>query len=66
LFRVGKKGPSPLDQFNIIDLLSVNVSILDNLHFSVTNIAFYLIIGAIFIFIINLLSTNYDKIVNNK
>ncbi len=61
-----KKGPSPLDQFNIIDLLSVNVSILDNLHFSVTNIAFYLIIGAIFIFIINLLSTNYDKIVNNK
>ena len=40
--------------------------ILGNLHISVTNIGFYLIIGASFLLVISLLSTNYNKIVNDN
>ena len=57
---------SPLDQFEIRSLLSIEFPILGNLHFSLTNIGFYLIIGASFLLVIYLLSTNYNKIVNNK
>jgi len=57
---------SPLDQFEIRDLLSIDAPILGNLHFSVTNIGFYLIIGATFLLVIYLLSTNYNKLVNNN
>ncbi len=55
---------SPLDQFEIRDLLYIDAPILGNLHFSITNIGFYLTIGVIFIFTINLLSTNYNKLVS--
>jgi len=57
---------SPLNQFEIKDLFSVDASILGNLHISMTNIGFYLTIGALFLLVINLLSTNYDKLVSNK
>jgi F-type H+-transporting ATPase subunit a len=57
---------SPLSQFEIRDLLSLEASILGNIYISVTNIGFYLIIGASFILVISLLSTNYNKIVNNN
>ena len=43
---------SPLDQFEIRDLLSIDAPILWNLHFSLTNIGLYLIIGSIFVLII--------------
>ena len=36
---------SPLDQFEIRDLLSLNASILGNLNISLTNIGLYLTIG---------------------
>lgn len=57
---------SPLSQFEIRDLLSIDAPILGNLHISVTNIGFYLIIGASFLLVISLLSTNYNKIVNDN
>jgi len=57
---------SPLSQFEIRDLLSLDAPILGNLHISVTNIGFYLIIGASFLSVISLLSTNYNKIVNDN
>ena len=45
---------SPLNQFEIKDLLSLEI--LSNLHISITNIGFYLIIGAFFLLLINILS----------
>lgn len=57
---------SPLDQFEIRNLLSLDAPILGNLHISLTNIGFYLIIGAFFILILNILSTNYNKLVSNN
>jgi F-type H+-transporting ATPase subunit a len=57
---------SPLNQFEIRDLLSLDAPILGNLHISITNIGFYLTIGAFFIFTLNLLGTNYNKLVSNN
>jgi F-type H+-transporting ATPase subunit a len=57
---------SPLNQFEIRDLLSIDLPLLGDLHISITNIGFYLIIGAFFLLVINLLSTNYNKLVSNK
>ena len=57
---------SPLNQFEIRDLLSIDAPILGNLHISITNIGLYLTIGALFILAINLLSTNYNKLVSNN
>ena len=57
---------SPLNQFEIRDLLSIDAPILGNLHLSLTNIGFYLTIGAFFLLVINLLSTNYNKLVSNN
>lgn len=56
---------SPLDQFEIRNLLSLNAPVLGNLSLSLTNIGFYLTIGGYLIFIISLLSTNDNKIVPN-
>jgi F-type H+-transporting ATPase subunit a len=57
---------SPLDQFEVRDLLSLDFPILGNLHFSLTNIGLYLTVGAFFILILSLLSTNYNRLVSNK
>ncbi len=57
---------SPLSQFEIRDLLSIDAPILGNLHISITNIGLYLTIGAFFLLVINLLSTNYNRLVSNK
>ena len=57
---------SPLNQFEIRDLFSLDAPILGNLHISITNIGFYLTIGAFFLLVINLLSTNYNKLVSNN
>lgn len=57
---------SPLSQFEIRDLLSIDTPILGNLHVSITNIGFYLTIGAIFLILISLLGTNYNKLVSNN
>nr|YP_010722999.1 ATP synthase F0 subunit a [Leptographium procerum]WDW21004.1 ATP synthase F0 subunit a [Leptographium procerum]WDZ67186.1 ATP synthase F0 subunit a [Leptographium procerum] len=56
---------SPLSQFEIRDLLSIDAPILGNLHISLTNIGFYLTIALFIILALNLLSTNYNKLVSN-
>jgi F-type H+-transporting ATPase subunit a len=65
-YNLSREIVSPLDQFEIRDLLSLDTPILGNLHISITNIGLYLIIGALFILILNLLSTNYNKLVSNN
>nr|YP_009262104.1 ATP synthase F0 subunit a [Chrysoporthe deuterocubensis]AMX22179.1 ATP synthase F0 subunit a [Chrysoporthe deuterocubensis] len=57
---------SPLEQFEIRDLLSLDAPIFGNLHISITNIGFYLTIAGLFILVMNLLSTNYNKLVSNN
>jgi F-type H+-transporting ATPase subunit a len=57
---------SPLSQFEIRDLVNIDTPILGYLHISMTNIGFYLTIGALFLLVINILSTNYNKLVSNN
>ena len=57
---------SPLDQFEIRNLLSLDAPILANIHLSLTNIGLYLIVGMLLILSLNILATNYNKIVSNK
>jgi F-type H+-transporting ATPase subunit a len=57
--------PSPLDQFEIRNLLSIDAPILGNLHLSITNIGLYLTIGAFIVLTLNILATNYNKVVSN-
>src|SRR5204862_258919 len=56
---------SPLDQFEIRDLISINLNILNNSHISLTNIGLYLIISTILILSLNKLATNYNKFISN-
>jgi len=58
--------PSPLDQFEIRNLLSLDAPILANLHISLTNIGLYLTIGAILVLTLNVLATNYNKVISNS
>ena len=57
---------SPLDQFEIRDLISLNAPILGNLSLSLTNIGLYLTLGGYLVFIISIMSTNNNKIVSNS
>lgn len=57
---------SPLDQFEIRNLLSLNAPVLGNIQLSVTNIGLYLTIGTLLIFMLNFLATNYNKVVSNN
>jgi F-type H+-transporting ATPase subunit a len=57
---------SPLDQFEIRNLLSIDAPLLANIHLSITNIGLYLTIGAFIILSLNLLATNYNKIISNR
>jgi F-type H+-transporting ATPase subunit a len=57
---------SPLDQFEIRNLLSLDAPVLGNLHISLTNIGLYLTLGTIFILSINILATNYNKVISNN
>ena len=56
---------SPLDQFEIRDILNLE-ALGGNLHLSLTNIGFYLIIGAFITLILSLVATNYNKLVSNN
>lgn len=57
---------SPLDQFEIRKLLSLDAPILANIQISLTNIGLYLTIGAFLILTLNILAINYNKIVSNR
>ena len=60
------ENTSPLDQFEIRNLLSIDAPILANIQISLTNIGLYLTTGAFLILSLNLLATNYNKIVSNR
>lgn len=57
---------SPLDQFEVRDLLSLDLQILSDLHLSVTNIGLYLSFAAFVVFALGLLSSNYNRLVPNN
>ena len=54
---------SPLDQFEVRDLFSLNANLLGNIQISLTNIGLYLTISAIIIIIYSLLASNNNKII---
>lgn len=55
---------SPLDQFDIRNLISFDV--LGNINLGITNIGLYLTIGALIILTLNILATNYNRIGSNN
>lgn len=57
---------NPLEQFNIRDLVVTTVPLFLNLHISITNIGLYLMIGSIFIFLLSIITTNYNRIKSNQ
>jgi len=57
---------SPLDQFEIRDLVSLNAAILSNLNISLTNIGLYLILSVLITLIIHVIATNYNKLISNN
>lgn len=57
---------SPLDQFEVRDLFSLNANLLGNLHLSLTNIGLYLSISIFLILTYSLLATNNNKIIPNN
>ena len=56
---------SPLDQFEIRNLLSLDAPILGNLSLSLTNIGLYLTLAGYLVFVLSLVSTNNNKIISN-
>jgi hypothetical protein len=56
---------SPLDQFEIRNLLSLEI-LGGNLHLSLTNIGLYLTIGSLMVFVMSIAATNYNKLVSNN
>lgn len=57
---------SPLDQFEVRDLLSINANLLGNVNLSLTNIGLYLTISILIILTYSLLASNNNKIVPNN
>lgn len=57
---------SPLDQFEIKNLLALDANLLGNIHLSLTNIGLYLSIGFFLILTYSLLATNNNKIIPNN
>ena len=57
---------SPLDQFEIRDLISLYGPILGNINISLTNIAMYLLIASYICFNFTILTTNIQKLISNS
>ena len=57
---------SPLDQFEVRDLLSINANLLGNVNLSLTNIGLYLTISIVIILTYSLLASNNNKIIPNN
>ena len=54
---------SPLDQFEIRNLLSIDAPILGNINISISNIGLYLSISALIVGYLNLLANNHNHVV---
>lgn len=46
--------------------MCIDIPILANVHLSLTNIGFYLILGSIIVLIFNIVAVNNDKIISNN
>ena len=57
---------SPLDQFEIRDLIMIDLPIFLNVHLSLTNIGMYFLLSTYVIIIMMLISNNLKKIIHNK
>jgi F-type H+-transporting ATPase subunit a len=57
---------SPLDQFEIRNLFSIDTPLLGNINLSITNIGMYMTIAAFLAFYFSILATNNSKITPNK
>jgi F-type H+-transporting ATPase subunit a len=57
---------SPLDQFEIRNLFSIDTPLLGNLNPSLTNIGLYLLIATFLVFFTSIITTNYSRISPNK
>jgi F-type H+-transporting ATPase subunit a len=57
---------SPLDQFEIRNLLGIETPLLDNINLSITNIGLYLAIAAVLAFFVSILANNVSNIKPNK
>lgn len=57
---------SPLDQFEIRNLVSLQGPLLNDINLSVTNISLYLFISVIVAFSMTILANNNGKIISNK
>nr|QCX31966.1 ATP Synthase subunit 6 [Nadvornikia sorediata] len=57
---------SPLDQFEIRDLISLDAPVFFNLHLSLTSIGLYLSLGVFVILALALTATNRDKVISNR
>lgn len=56
---------SPLDQFEIRNLISLEAPVLGDLSLSLTNIGLYLTIAGYLVFSISLVSNNNNKVTSN-
>jgi F-type H+-transporting ATPase subunit a len=56
---------TPLDQFEIRDLISIGAPLFADIHISLTTISFYLIICFFVILNFNLISNNLNRLVPN-
>lgn len=56
---------NPLDQFSIRSYISLDAPVLAYTYISVTNIAIYLTTATIIALTVNILATNYNKVVSN-
>jgi len=57
---------SPLDQFEIRNLFSIDTPLLANMNLSITNIGLYMTIAAFIAFYFSILATNHSTITPNK
>lgn len=57
---------NPLEQFEIRDYLSLNISFLNNMKISLTNISIYLTIGFLILIFFNTIENNYNRVIYNK
>jgi F-type H+-transporting ATPase subunit a len=66
MFFMTHLNKSPLDQFTIRNLLSLKADLVGNIQISLTNISLYLIITTIIIFMLYVLTTNYNIVIPNN
>ena len=57
---------SPLDQFEIRNLLSLDAPLLGNISISLTNIGLYLTLAGFLILVLNILAINNNRVISNS